>query len=277
MRWADERYTRVYTRDTTDWLALSFDAQALLLMLLRKCDRAGLIELGRQGKRAVAVVIGHASEWKRLEPAFEELLVDGCIVLHGTAMIFRNFIAAQEAPQSDKSRKAAQRERDRDIALSQNVTERHEPSQPVTPGHVASLRAVPDRAVPDRTVPTPAGKPRTGRKNVGSKGSEPHPDHDRFVKIFSELFSAANDGAKATWNGHTCRIAKELLQAHGFDELTRRAGIMLTLPANTFPKAPRDLGTLKQFIDRFASTSPGGYGKPSAPTVFTKTGDREIV
>ena len=32
MRWEDERYVRVYTRDTPGWLSLSFDAQALLFL-----------------------------------------------------------------------------------------------------------------------------------------------------------------------------------------------------------------------------------------------------
>ena len=36
MDWSNERYVRVYTRDTADWLALSTDAQDLLLLLLRR-------------------------------------------------------------------------------------------------------------------------------------------------------------------------------------------------------------------------------------------------
>lgn len=66
LRWQDERYVRVYTRDTADWLSLSFLAQGLFVLLLRKVDRAGILPLGRQGKKGAVVAIGHAHEWNRL-------------------------------------------------------------------------------------------------------------------------------------------------------------------------------------------------------------------
>jgi len=118
MRWEDERYVRVYTRDTVDWLALSWDAQALLMQLLRKVDRAGLLPLTRHGKRGVAVAVGHPSLWARIEPALDELLADGCIEIRANVLLFRNFIAAQEAPQSDRQRKAESRARAADLAAA---------------------------------------------------------------------------------------------------------------------------------------------------------------
>jgi len=116
MRWEDERYVRLYTRDTLDWLSLSFEAQGLLALLLRKVDRAGLLELGKHGKRGVAAAVGHAHRWPAIEPALDELLTDGCIEIRDSVLVFRNFIEAQEAQASDKARKQAQRERDRDKA-----------------------------------------------------------------------------------------------------------------------------------------------------------------
>lgn len=95
MNWSDERYVRLYTRDTADWMALSFDAQALLSLLLRKADRSGVIACGKHGKRAAAIVIGHAREWSRLEPALEELLADGVLDFDGESLIFPNFVEAQ--------------------------------------------------------------------------------------------------------------------------------------------------------------------------------------
>lgn len=162
MRWEDERYVRVYTRDTTDWLAFSFEAQALLLMLLRKVDRAGILPLGKHGKRGVAIAIGHPREWERLESAFEELLADGCVRVSpdGTRLVIPNFIFAQEARASDKSRQQKSREFARDLAasesvtlsdgVSQNVTECHGTSHGVTPSHTPSPLAVPSRAVPSQ-------------------------------------------------------------------------------------------------------------------------------
>ena len=177
MRWEDERYVRIYTRDTADWLALSFDAQALFALLMRKLDRAGLLPLGKHGKRAVAAVIGHVHLWPRLEPALEELLADGCVRIEGDVLVVPNFIAAQEASMSDKQRKAEQRARDRDKAgrprdvPSRNVTESHAGSREVTPGHTESQEVTPCRTVPYRAEPEAAA---AGAREVESTrlGSE---------------------------------------------------------------------------------------------------------
>jgi hypothetical protein len=146
MRWEDERWVKVYTRDTTDWLALSFDAQALFLLLLRKVDRIGSVALGKHGKRGVAVIVGHAQSWERLAPALEELLSDGCVSIAEGVLVIPNFCDAQEARTSDKARQAKSRESKavtkRDAA-SRNVTESHESSHVVTRGHAASHGVTP--------------------------------------------------------------------------------------------------------------------------------------
>ncbi len=41
-----ERYVRLYTRDTVAWAALPWEAQALYPQILRKVDRAGVLDLG---------------------------------------------------------------------------------------------------------------------------------------------------------------------------------------------------------------------------------------
>lgn len=182
MRWEDERYVRLYTRDTIDWAMLSFEAQGLFSLLLRKVDRAGLLELGKHGKRGVAAAVGHPGRWEVLAPALEELLADGCVSISGTTLVIPNFIEAQEARASDAQRKRDQRERDRDIAkaqgfvgskagadivaavdreLSRNVTDCPAGGQEVTPdvtrGHTESQAVTPSRAVPSvpsRAVPS---------------------------------------------------------------------------------------------------------------------------
>ncbi len=154
MRWEDERYVKVYTRDTADWLALSFDAQALFCLLLRKVDRAGVFPLGRQGKKAVAITLGQAALWPRLEPALDELVADGCVLLDGDRLIIRNFLEAQEAKQSDRARQAKSRETARAVTnrdeLSRNVTPE---SHGVTRGHSESQVVTPSLAVPSRAEP----------------------------------------------------------------------------------------------------------------------------
>lgn len=121
MNWEDERYVRLYTRDTVDWLSLSFEAQGLLACILRKLSRAGVIELGKHGKRGVAVAIGHPHRWETIAPALEELLADGVIVLRKNCLLAPNFQQAQEANQSDAARQRARRERIRDELLASEL------------------------------------------------------------------------------------------------------------------------------------------------------------
>lgn len=151
LRWEDEAWIKLYTRDTVDWLSLSFEAQALWVLLLRKCDGAGIIHLGRRAKRGIAAAIGHVDRWETIEPAIDELLEDGCLVIEWERAIAVNFVEAQQARTSDKARKAAQRQRDHAKALSSGQPESQpvagchaeshdvtQESHAVTPGHAAS-------------------------------------------------------------------------------------------------------------------------------------------
>ena len=101
MLWEDERYVRLYVRDTADWLALSFEAQGLLALILRKLDRGGYLSLGRQGRKGVFIAIGHAHRAVDLDGALQELLDDGCLQIEGAELLARNFEAAQTAHSSN--------------------------------------------------------------------------------------------------------------------------------------------------------------------------------
>lgn len=154
MRWEDERYVRLYTRDTPEWTLLSWEARALFALLLRAVDRAGLLVLGRAGLRGVATLLRMPIEV--VERAIPELIDDGCVDLDGDRLIVRNFIEAQEAAQSDAARKRTERERARDQARAdrlcgaQSVTRGHDRSRAVTTGH-----PVPSQPSDPDVVPTP--------------------------------------------------------------------------------------------------------------------------
>lgn len=113
LHWPDERYVRVYVRDTIEWSALSWDAQALYVQLLRKADRRGRVDLGRVGRRGLAALLGKADLWPRLEPALAELEADGCVHVQGNVLVVAEFVEAQEAVSSSKRRSADWRERQR--------------------------------------------------------------------------------------------------------------------------------------------------------------------
>lgn len=106
MDWENERYVRAYTRDTEDWLCLSWEAQALFLMLLRKVDRAGLLTTKR-GPGGVAVQVRMPVDV--VTRALPELLTDGCIRECRSGYVMPNYLAAQEARQSDKQRQRESR------------------------------------------------------------------------------------------------------------------------------------------------------------------------
>ncbi len=245
MRWEDERYVRVYTRDTVDWMALSFEAQGLFALLLRKVDRAGVLELGKRGKQAIAVAIGHPSKWKTIGPALEELIQDGCVVVETERLIIRNFIEAQEAKQSDKVRQAKSREMARSAILplaavtkrdemSRESSERHTASQPVTSGHTASrdvtpavlsqpCSAVPLNTSSDAAAPTSAGKrPRTSKpKAPRPSGAESDPRHHP-LKLQMESDYQELLGEKWVFDESDAAALSQLLKLAGPEEIRAR-------------------------------------------------------
>lgn len=161
MRWEDERYVRIYTRDTGDWLALSFEAQAVWMLMLRKLDRAGFLHLGKDGRAALPRLLGHPSRAREIDAALEELLADGCVrfvtpVTGVTANVTRlfapNFTDAQEwtLTAAERAKKYRDRKRaeqqgpaDRGVTNVTNVT-RPSPPLPVPP-------------VPSSSPPQPTG------------------------------------------------------------------------------------------------------------------------
>ncbi len=113
MRFEDERYVRIYTRDTITWLALTWQARALLMFILRKADRAGVIELGRGGERGLAALVGMPLEV--VNKALPELVSDGCVEQVGTNIVIPKFIEAQEATKSPAQRQHESRVNRRDL------------------------------------------------------------------------------------------------------------------------------------------------------------------
>ena len=153
MKWEDERWIKVYTRDTASWIVLSWEARALFLEVLRKVDRAGAVSLGGCGTMGLAAVVRFPVDVT--ERALAELVARGQVVTSEDAVTVPNFIDAQEARSSSAARKRAERER-RDMShavtrghanadsvtpcddRSQNVTKCHAESHEVTRSHTAS-------------------------------------------------------------------------------------------------------------------------------------------
>ena len=173
MNWSDERYVRLYVRDTAEWLCWPWEARAVLPLLLRKLDRSGVLAT-RLGARGVGVLL--ALPEGVVSVALEALLSDGCLATHELGYVMPGFVDAQDTPISDSARQRESRLRRRD--LSRGVTRRHAASQSVTP-----ILAVPSRTDPeqgrseDQNPPSPpkggkSKRPKSGRVEMTEAESQ---------------------------------------------------------------------------------------------------------
>jgi len=207
MRWEDERYVRWYTRNTPEWNVLPWQARGLFGLILRELDRAGILDLGRLGLKAVAVQI--RADWDDVEKPLKKLLDDGMLIYREDVQLLAapNFIEAQECHQSDRARQRAARERARDHARALShgvtptsqvvtvangiVTESHGESHDVTGCHSEPCLAVPSLAeLSDPEAPlTPDEE---ARVRLVSKSDRPPPARKE----------SGYDLAKRVWSVH---------------------------------------------------------------------------
>ncbi len=113
MKWEEERYVRLFTRDSVTWVGWPWQSRALFCLLLRKVDRAGIMELGEHGMEGVAVMAGMPLDV--VQEAIKPLLASRSVVVNGEALIFPKFIEAQESISSPASRQRDSRDRRRDL------------------------------------------------------------------------------------------------------------------------------------------------------------------
>lgn len=150
MDWANERYVRLFVRDTTTWKLLPWQSRLLLPALMRKLDRSGVIDIGEDGEEGLAAIVEVPLEF--LREGLPALLKRSVFKMAHGKFVMPNFMAAQEAKQSDAQRKRESREKQRLEAIgSQPVTSCHSPSgsQTVTGCPPVSVLVTPDQTSPD--------------------------------------------------------------------------------------------------------------------------------
>lgn len=147
--WSDERFVRVFTRDTADWLALSYDAKGFYLQLRRKVDRAGVLDLGHQPHRALASILGAPEIMPHVDGWLRELEAVHALALCGSKLVLGHFIESEEAVSTVRLRQAESRARRRDLARTQrpdqlDFLDRPKPHPPATPepvqGTISAVR-----------------------------------------------------------------------------------------------------------------------------------------
>jgi len=225
--WSEERYVRVYTRDTADLLAFGWQGRAVWWELLRKADRAGVIDTDCD-----AAVLAELLRMPLdvVEAGIERIEARRCITRTQRAITIQNFTAAQEAPKSDRLRAAESRERRRAEAMHgshgaspgvtdchADVTNRDDSSRSVR--NVTPYRTVPDRAVP-RTLEVADSE---SAPPVAIEPGEPKPP--RAPSLIPERAWKAADYLRRRILEHqpTNALAKKPWQGNGSPSRLRRA------------------------------------------------------
>ncbi len=273
MDWINERYVRLYTRDTATWKVLTWQSRFVLMSMLRKVDRSGVLEVGNEGVRGLAAVIEVPIEI--VDAGLPDLIDRETIVQSRGAFVMPKFLEAQECRTSDAQRKRESRERHRTSTLETNqsvdpVTRIADESHAVTRRHTESQRVTPSRTVPSRTVPSeisPTGESLDSLRsptlsNTRGKGSrparepklEPVEGFRETVALFHDRYASACDGAKPTWGAKQGAQIKRLLKAHGAAEVGRRITTLFESPP-PWLRPPFDIGTLVQHFDKLSIAS----------------------
>lgn len=195
MRWEDERYVRLYVRDTVNWMAWPWQARALLPLLLRKVDRAGILQVGRGSPARIAAAVAAlvAIPPEVVGPGLAALMdpVEGeraTVEIRDGVLLIPSFMEASEVRQtSNVIRQRECRARARDKASARNLLNSPDPmSHDVTPGHetlpdVTSSHSEQSRAEPSRAKKIPEselGFASPDAAGVTQDEIETVPDHD---------------------------------------------------------------------------------------------------
>jgi hypothetical protein len=299
--WSNERYVRIYTRDTETVLLQSWQARHIFREMCRKCDRAGVIEC-RTGVRGLAVILNMASDAEVVARHLPELLADGSVREIAIGYFLPNFVDAQEAPQSDKHRAKESRERRRDLHKAATIVEkltgepeertephhvtertkesrnersRHETNENVTARHSVSHGVTPSvlrRTVPDQTRPA---VPSRTDPNV-EQAIEPEPAEAPKPQSVGDaalaLTIAANQAIDARYGeqlhpllpGTGVALAQHVLDSKVPLEFAERA--VRTLVANrTAPDAPGSMSWFAKGITRLWSEDQARRASAATP------------
>lgn len=128
MKYEDENWVKIYTRDTGSWLSVSWQARGLALELARKLPKAtGELSLGRRGLEAVAALL--RAPWVEIAPFINELITDARFVYDDERKVLCDPQHVER--QTAVSSAAIRKQRQRDVA-SLEVTRGHARSRAVT-------------------------------------------------------------------------------------------------------------------------------------------------
>lgn len=158
MDWSNERYVRLYVRDTADILAIGWEGRLVWYELLRHVDRAGVLDHGGDIEIVPELLRVPADIFER---GLARLRRRRCVRITSTAIVVPNFLEAQDTPATDAHRMRELRARRRELAMrAQPPDEKQLSLDSVTPALREQGETVTRCSpVPCRTVPDPAEPP----------------------------------------------------------------------------------------------------------------------
>lgn len=160
--WGDAQYAKLFKTMPEEWKLLSYHEKALYHMLWQACDRAGVLYLGRLGRRVLASTLGVA--WEEIEGPLERLEADGWAEVdeQGGRLFFPHYLPAHDA----KATPAARAKRHRELQRAVTPRDARAPRRS-TPRSQRDDRAAATVGDADRS---PGGGSVTRRDEAGAQG-----------------------------------------------------------------------------------------------------------
>lgn len=217
MEWSEEKYVKLYVRDTVTWLSWPWQAKALWPLLMRKLDGAGMLECGNtHPAKAVSLVV--AMPLEVVEAGLVAILESGTLEKVPNGLLAPKFLEGQEARKSDALRQREARARRREDIVSRKpaesggsashgVTRRHETSQPVT------LQPSPAQPSPELLPP---------RKRDGRAKKPPNPNWQPTIQALETAFKDATGHTYRFSGGADGSALSRLLASETPEEILRR-------------------------------------------------------
>lgn len=116
LNFEDEHYVRVYTRDTKTWKRLGFEGQTVLMHVLRRLDKAGVLDDIEDPVIDVALVTDVPEVFVAV--GLPRLFACGVLEHRGNCIVMPRYIEGQTARKSDAARSRDARQKRRAVAMS---------------------------------------------------------------------------------------------------------------------------------------------------------------
>lgn len=186
MDFANERYVRLYCRDSTEWKRLKFEGQAVWMLLYRKADRSGVLQLaGLEPWEAAALHCAIPELIAKI--GVERILERGWAVHDGDRLVFPRYAEANETPKSNAQRLRESRARRALTRIASQTTQNEsQPTQRDTRRHAeirnASLESHTDlRRGSDFMLQATARSWNGSDRELMFIGAQPEPERQRAL------------------------------------------------------------------------------------------------